>query len=119
MQAYDQAVQLSPLIQRLVAPNPSAMTGPGTNTYFVGTDDLALIDPGPAIDEHIDHILKVAEGRISHILCTHTHPDHSPAAAPLGFLRIGFAPFVAIISIFFPGLYIFNSELFAIFCFVV
>ncbi|MDA7582132.1 MBL fold metallo-hydrolase [Luminiphilus sp.] len=83
MQAYDQAVQLSPLIQRLVAPNPSAMTGPGTNTYLVGTDDLALIDPGPAIDEHIDHILKVAEGRISHILCTHTHPDHSPAAAPI------------------------------------
>ena len=83
MQAYDQAVQLSPLIQRLVAPNPSAMTGPGTNTYLVGTDDLALIDPGPAIDEHIDHILTVAEGRISHILCTHTHPDHSPAAAPI------------------------------------
>ena len=83
MQAYDQAVQLSPLIQRLVAPNPSAMTGPGTNTYLVGTDDLVLIDPGPAIDEHIDHILTVAEGRISHILCTHTHPDHSPAAAPI------------------------------------
>lgn len=59
------------------------MTGPGTNTYIIGTEDLAVIDPGPAIDEHIEHILKVGDGRISHILCTHTHPDHSPAAAHL------------------------------------
>ena len=83
MQAYDEAVQVSPRIRRLVAPNPSVMTGPGTNTYIIGTDDLAVIDPGPAIDEHIEHILKVGDGRITHILCTHTHPDHSPAAAHL------------------------------------
>ena len=66
-----------------MAPNPSVMTGPGTNTYVIGTDNLAVIDPGPAIYEHIEHILKVGDGRITHILCTHTHPDHSPAAARL------------------------------------
>lgn len=83
MQEYAEAVRISPRIQRLVAPNPGVMTGPGTNTYIVGTDELAVIDPGPAIDEHIEHILKVGDGRIRHILCTHTHPDHSPAAAHL------------------------------------
>ena len=83
MQEYAEAVKISPRIQRLVAPNPGVMTGPGTNTYIVGTDELAVIDPGPAIDEHIEHILKVGNGRIGHILCTHTHPDHSPAAAHL------------------------------------
>ena len=83
MQEFAEAVKISPRIQRLVAPNPGVMTGPGTNTYIVGTDELAVIDPGPAIDEHIEHILKVGDGRIRHILCTHTHPDHSPAAAHL------------------------------------
>ena len=83
MQEYAEAVKISPRIQRLVAPNPGVMTGPGTNTYIVGTDELVVIDPGPAIDEHIEHILKVGDGRIRHILCTHTHPDHSPAAAHL------------------------------------
>ena len=83
MQEYAEAVRISPRIQRLVAPNPGVMTGPGTNTYIVGTDELAVIDPGPAIDEHIEHILKVGDGRIRHIVCTHTHPDHSPAAAHL------------------------------------
>ena len=53
MQGYDEAVQVSPRIRRLVAPNPSVMTGPGTNTYLIGTDDVVVIDPGPAIDEHI------------------------------------------------------------------
>ena len=83
MQGYDEAVQVSPRIRRLVAPNPSVMTGPGTNTYLIGTDEVAVIDPGPAIDEHIEHITRVGGGRISHIFCTHTHPDHSPAAAHL------------------------------------
>ena len=83
MQGYDEAVQVSPRIRRLVAPNPSVMTGPGTNTYLIGTDNVAVIDPGPAIDEHIEHIMRVGDGRISHIFCTHTHPDHSPAAAHL------------------------------------
>ena len=83
MQAYDEAVSISPRVRRLVAQNPGAMTGPGTNTYLVGNETLALIDPGPALDAHIEHILEVGDGKISHIFCTHTHPDHSPAAAPI------------------------------------
>ena len=67
---------------RLIAPNPGMMTGPGTNTYLLGDKDLALIDPGPAIDSHIEKILAV-EGKIRWILCTHTHLDHSPAAAAI------------------------------------
>jgi glyoxylase-like metal-dependent hydrolase (beta-lactamase superfamily II)/8-oxo-dGTP pyrophosphatase MutT (NUDIX family) len=66
---------------RLIAPNPGMMTGPGTNTYLVGTDELAVIDPGPAIDSHIEKIL--AFPKIKWILCTHTHLDHSPAAAAI------------------------------------
>ena len=66
---------------RLIAPNPGMMTGPGTNTYLVGGDELALIDPGPAIDSHIERIL--AFRNIRWILCTHTHFDHSPAAAAI------------------------------------
>jgi glyoxylase-like metal-dependent hydrolase (beta-lactamase superfamily II) len=57
------------------------MTGPGTNTYLVGKDEFAVIDPGPAIDSHIEKIL--AGGPIRWILCTHTHMDHSPAAAAI------------------------------------
>jgi glyoxylase-like metal-dependent hydrolase (beta-lactamase superfamily II) len=59
------------------------MTGPGTNTYLVGERAVAVIDPGPRIDRHIDAILSEAPGPIRWILCTHTHPDHSPAAMPL------------------------------------
>jgi glyoxylase-like metal-dependent hydrolase (beta-lactamase superfamily II) len=66
---------------RLIAPNPGMMTGPGTNTYLVGERDLAVIDPGPAIDSHVEKIL--AAGNIRWILCTHTHLDHSPAAAAI------------------------------------
>ena len=68
MQGYDEAVQVSPRIRRLVAPNPSVMTGPGTNTYLIGTDDVAVIDPGPAIDEHIDHIIYLLYIRFSNLL---------------------------------------------------
>jgi glyoxylase-like metal-dependent hydrolase (beta-lactamase superfamily II)/8-oxo-dGTP pyrophosphatase MutT (NUDIX family) len=65
-------------VTRLTAPNPGVMTGPGTNTYYVNG---AIIDPGPAIDSHIENILKL--GEIKWILCTHTHLDHSPAAAAI------------------------------------
>jgi glyoxylase-like metal-dependent hydrolase (beta-lactamase superfamily II) len=68
-------------VRRLIAPNPGMMTGPGTNTYLIGDDELAVIDPGPALDSHIEKIL--AAGRIRWILCTHTHMDHSPAAAAI------------------------------------
>jgi glyoxylase-like metal-dependent hydrolase (beta-lactamase superfamily II)/8-oxo-dGTP pyrophosphatase MutT (NUDIX family) len=73
--------RLDRYVTRLTAPNPSAMTGPGTNAYLVGEGELAVVDPGPAIASHIDAIL--AMGRIRWILCTHTHKDHSPAAALL------------------------------------
>jgi len=56
------------------------MPGTGTNTYLVGTTQLAVIDPGPMIEEHVHAVLKAARGRIKWILITHTHPDHSPAA---------------------------------------
>lgn len=70
---------LSDRVRRLVAPNPGMMTGPGTNTYLLGREQVAVLDPGPAIDEHIEAILAAGEGRIRWIVCTHTHPDHSPA----------------------------------------
>ena len=78
-------VQVAPRIRRLTAPNPGAMTGPGTNTYLLGDagSGIAVIDPGPMIDSHVDAILDSAGGKIEWILCTHSHVDHSPAAAPL------------------------------------
>ena len=68
-------------VTRLTAPNPGMMTGPGTNTYLVGEKEHAVIDPGPDIASHIEKIL--AFGNIKWILCTHTHIDHSPAAAAI------------------------------------
>ena len=66
-----------------MAPNPGPMTGPGTNTYVVGETDLVVVDPGPAIPSHIDAILNCVGDRLRYIACTHTHPDHSPAASAL------------------------------------
>lgn len=71
------------MVRRIVAPNPGIMTGPGTNTYLVGIDEVAVIDPGPAIDEHLDAIVGCGGDRIRWIVCTHTHADHSPGAAGL------------------------------------
>ncbi len=76
-------MQLAPGVQRLLAPNPGMMTGPGTNTYLLGEKEIAVIDPGPAIDSHIAMIQKVASAPIRWIIVTHTHLDHSPAAYPL------------------------------------
>jgi len=75
--------RLDRFVTRVIAPNPGMMTGPGTNSYLVGEDALAVIDPGPSIDEHVEALLAAAAGRIRWILCTHTHVDHSPAAALL------------------------------------
>ncbi|MDB5712841.1 MAG: fold metallo-hydrolase [Sphingomonadales bacterium] len=96
-QATDIAQTLSPLVRRVLAPNPSPFTYNGTQTYIVGTGDVAIIDPGPADPDHIAGILQATTGeRISAIVCTHTHRDHSPGAAPLaaatGALIIGCAP---------------------------
>ncbi len=83
---HGQLIKLSDNIHRITAPNPGVMTGEGTNTYLLGKQDIAIVDPGPLLDEHIDAILKGAQqlgGAIRYIVVTHTHMDHSPAAAPL------------------------------------
>jgi recombination protein RecT len=72
-------------VQRLTAPNPGAMTGPGTNSYLVGDPSTGFIaiDPGPADDEHLEKLWRAAGGDIRMIVCTHSHPDHAPGAKPL------------------------------------
>jgi len=81
----DQAVALLKNVQRLTAPNPGVMTGPGTNSYLVGDPNTGYIaiDPGPADDEHLQRLWRAAGGQIKAIVCTHSHADHSPGAAPL------------------------------------
>lgn len=82
--SYGDSDRVSPLIRRVVAENPSAFTFKGTGTYIVGHGKVAVIDPGPLIDTHIEALLRALEGEtVTHILITHTHSDHSPAAAPL------------------------------------
>ncbi len=76
-------VRLNDRVRRIVAPNPSQMTGAGTNTYLLGDAQVAVVDPGPNIASHVDAILQAGDGKIQWILVTHTHPDHSPAAMPL------------------------------------
>lgn len=76
-------VALGKLVRRVLCDNPGMMTGPGTNTYLVGIDEVAVIDPGPADDDHLDAVAAAGSGRIRWILCTHTHGDHSPGAAGL------------------------------------
>ena len=82
---YGEAVGLSPLVTRLLAPNPSVFTFKGTGVYIVGAGaGVAVIDPGPALPDHIEALKRALDGRrVSHILITHTHNDHSPAAAAL------------------------------------
>ncbi|MEE4350038.1 MAG: MBL fold metallo-hydrolase [Pacificimonas sp.] len=81
---YGSAEPVSPLVRRVLAKNPSAFTYLGTGTYIVGTGTVAVIDPGPDNDAHLDAILSATEGEtVSHILITHTHKDHSPLAVRL------------------------------------
>src|SRR5690606_25739732 len=72
-------------VQRLTAPNPGVMTGPGTNSYLVGdpATGYIAIDPGPQDAQHLERLWRAAGGDIRMIVCTHSHPDHSPGAAPL------------------------------------
>lgn len=81
---YEEAQQVSPLIRRLVANNPGPFTYKGTGVYIIGRRDVAIIDPGPDNAEHIDALMRAVDGeRVTHILVTHRHMDHSPAAHPL------------------------------------
>jgi len=80
---YGVASALSPMVRRIVVENPGMMTGPGTNTYLVGIDEIAVIDPGPGDASHLDAIAGCGGDRIRWILLTHTHEDHSPGAVGL------------------------------------
>ncbi|MGB3067825.1 MAG: MBL fold metallo-hydrolase [Ottowia sp.] len=81
----EQPVPLLKNVQRLTAGNSGFMTGPGTNSYLVGDPRTGYIaiDPGPADDAHIERLWRAAGGHIKFIVCTHSHPDHSPGAKPL------------------------------------
>ena len=81
---YGACDQVSPLIRRVVANNPGPFTFLGTGTYIVGRGEVAVIDPGPDLPDHLEAILKAVEGeRVTAILITHHHSDHSPLAGPL------------------------------------
>ena len=81
---YAQLEQLEPSIARVLAHNPSAFTYTGTQSYLVGERQVAVIDPGPDLPEHIEALVTAIGGRpLAAIMCTHTHRDHSPAARPL------------------------------------
>jgi glyoxylase-like metal-dependent hydrolase (beta-lactamase superfamily II) len=81
---YGRCDPVSPLIRRVIADNPGPFTYVGTGTYIVGHGVVAVIDPGPDLDGHLQALLAALEGeRVSHILVTHHHADHSPLARPL------------------------------------
>jgi len=76
-----EVTRVSPLVRRLVAPNPGPFTFTGTCTYIVGAGQVAVIDPGPDLPAHVEALLNALDGEtVAHILVTHTHRDHSPAA---------------------------------------
>jgi len=98
---YGNVQRLSPMISRLLASNPSPFTFRGTGVYLVGANeaarDIAVIDPGPLVPEHLEALQRAIAGKhVTHILVTHTHSDHSPAAQPLkqwtGAKTYGFGP---------------------------
>lgn len=94
---YGEAVQVSPLIRRVVAENPGKFSYRGTGTYIVGRGDVVVIDPGPRLDSHRDALLRALDGEtVRAILVTHCHSDHSPLAAWLrdltGAPTIAFGP---------------------------
>ncbi|MFO1088378.1 MAG: MBL fold metallo-hydrolase [Hyphomicrobiales bacterium] len=94
---YGEPMQLSALVRRIACNNPGPFTGSGTNTYLVGRGAVAVIDPGPENDAHYAAIRAATAGeRVSHIVITHTHADHSPLArrlqAETGAKTYGFGP---------------------------
>jgi glyoxylase-like metal-dependent hydrolase (beta-lactamase superfamily II) len=94
-----EADRTEPLVRRVLAGNPSAFTFTGTQSYVIGAGgEVAVIDPGPLEEDHIEALVAaIGSARVAAIVCTHTHQDHSPAAAPLaartGAPIIGCAPF--------------------------
>ena len=94
---YELLETLEPGIARVLAHNPSAFTFYGTQTYLIGDEEVAVVDPGPDLSEHVEALVRAIGGRrVVAIMCTHTHRDHSPAAQPLSDLTgapiIGCAP---------------------------
>jgi glyoxylase-like metal-dependent hydrolase (beta-lactamase superfamily II) len=94
---YGQPAQAAPNVRRVVAKNPSPFTHAGSGTYLIGQGRVAVIDPGPALPEHVDALLAALGGEeVAHILVTHTHQDHSGAAqllaAKTGAPTYGFGP---------------------------
>lgn len=82
--AHGEAIEVAPGVRRITVNNPGPFTFHGTNSYVVGTDTLAVIDPGPDDDAHLAALLRAIGGRpVSHIFVSHTHVDHSPLAARL------------------------------------
>ena len=76
--------RLGPRVRRILAPNPSPFTYTGTQTYLVGEGEVAVIDPGPDLPDHVEALFAALDGeRVAAIICTHTHRDHSPASRPL------------------------------------
>ena len=122
----DAPVKLLKNVMRLTAPNPGVMTGPGTNSYLVGDAACGYIaiDPGPADADHIQRLYNAAGGDIRLIVCTHSHPDHSPGARPLQALckaagkkveiaGLPSAPTARADSAFTPDRMLLNNELLA------
>lgn len=94
---YAKVEELEPGIARVLAHNPSAFTYYGTQTYLIGEREVAVVDPGPDLPEHVDALIAAIAGRpVTAIMCTHTHRDHSPAsralAAATGAPIVGCAP---------------------------
>ena len=120
----ERPVPLLKNVQRLTAPNPGFMTGPGTNSYLVGDPRTGYIaiDPGPADAAHIERLWRAAGGDIRAIVCTHSHPDHSPGARPLQALCAGKPPILGLPSLptaranssFTPDRSLQNKELLAL-----
>ncbi len=110
-------------VMRLTAPNPGMMTGPGTNSYIVGdaAGGYVVIDPGPDDAAHVQRLYDATGGQINAIVCTHSHPDHSPGARPLQalcahqppILGLASAPTARADSHFIPDRLLLNQELHA------